>query len=130
MKTQTTRRTILAGLAVAPVAGLPAIAGAVSDLPLSEELAAAFARHRAAQAAYDACDEDDDESSNRLFVEEFDARDNLAETPCTSDSELHAKLKYLLDLESRMEGRRPDNRDDFGSVLVAIDIHFNGEAQS
>jgi hypothetical protein len=127
--TNTTRRAAMAGLAAAPVAGLPAIAGTVSDLPLSEELAAAFARHKAAQAAYDACDEDDDEGHDRLYVEEFDARDDLAEAPCASDSELHAKLKYLLDLESRLEGRRPDNRDDFGSVLVAIDIHFNG-AQS
>jgi hypothetical protein len=126
MKTEATRRAVMAGLAAAPVAGLPALAQVVAQ---PDPIFAAIERHKAAQAAYDACDGDDDETSNRLFLEEFDARNALAETPCASVSELLAKLKYLLEHESRVEGRRPDERDDFGSILVAIDIHLNG-AQS
>ncbi len=54
MKTPTTRRAVMAGLAAAPVAGLPAIAGAVSGALLSKELAAALERHKAAYAAVEA----------------------------------------------------------------------------
>ena len=52
MNTTTTRRTILAGLAAAPVAGLPAIAGAVAGdatlLELGKQLDAAWAHQNCA----------------------------------------------------------------------------------
>lgn len=83
--------------------------------------------HQATQAAFDACDEGGDQSSNRLFVGEFDPRDKLAETPCASDSELRAKLKYVHH-ESRMEDRSPDSRDDFGSDLVAMTFTSTGRS--
>jgi len=51
MKTSTTRRTILVGLAAAPVAGLPAIAKA---LPGADPVFAALAEYRDARKGMDA----------------------------------------------------------------------------
>lgn len=48
MTTHTTRRTILAGLALAPIAGVPVIAGAVVG---DDPIFAAFAEHERARAA-------------------------------------------------------------------------------
>ena len=50
MKTQTTRRAVMAGLAAAPVAGLPAIAGAVAG---NDPIFAAFAEYERTKVAKD-----------------------------------------------------------------------------
>jgi hypothetical protein len=55
MKTHTTRRAVMAGLAAAPVVGLPAVAGAVSAAPMSDALAQAIERHKAAWADSTEC---------------------------------------------------------------------------
>ncbi|MGB5083205.1 MAG: hypothetical protein WBO09_01070 [Methylocystis silviterrae] len=52
MKAQTTRRAVMAGLAAAPVAGLPAIAGAVVG---PDPIFAAIERHKAAWRVFEDC---------------------------------------------------------------------------
>lgn len=123
---ETTRRTLVAGLAVAPLAGVPAIAGAVSAAPMSEPLAKAIERHKVAQAAMEAAYGPED-LSRHLCDAETAALDELAETPCLSDAEFMEKLRYLLRHETAVWGE-PNMRHDFGSVLVALDTHFNSEA--
>ena len=65
---------------------------------------------------------------SQLLEAEFETLRALAETQCSNNADHFAKLRYLLDYESHLEGRAPDMSDDFGSVLVAIDMHLNPEA--
>jgi hypothetical protein len=124
--TNTTRRTILAGLAAAPVAGLPVVAGVA---PLSEPLAVAMERHRAAQAAVDAaCGHGDlpedvcDREAAALYA--------LAIAPCANDSELIVKLRYLLTCEKRCALDQTFDMSSDGSLPIALEAHFNPEPQS
>ncbi len=89
-------------------------------------IAQALARHKAAQAPIDAHfgSIDDDALANQLFAAESDALEVLAETPC-SDAEFVEKLHYLLGHEARIAERPPDGHQEFGSILVAVDHHFN-----
>jgi hypothetical protein len=52
MKAQSPRRAVMAGLAAAPVAGLPAIAGAVVG---ADPIFAAIERHKAAWRVFEDC---------------------------------------------------------------------------
>jgi hypothetical protein len=127
MKPETTRRAVMAGLAAAPVAGLPAIAGAA---PLSEPLAAAIKRHKAAWAARCENRDDSDEVVDRLCNIERDALDDLVALPVANDAELLAKLRYLLAYERELTGGTPPMNAEWLSVVVALDLHFNPGAQS
>ena len=84
----------------------------------------AIARCEAAQAGYDAA-HDDDDAANQLSDAESDAIEILAETPCASDAEFVEKLRYLLAHETRIFDGPPDGNHDFGSIVVAVDRHFN-----
>ncbi len=131
----TTRRAALAGLAAAPVAGLPAIAGAA---PLSESLAGAIERHKAADLAFQKA-ENLALAANAADFEEIiaapyfkalsDAQwqtlEELATTPFANESEFVEKLKYLFALEQINEGCPPDIMSyRYGSVLVALYDRF------
>jgi hypothetical protein len=93
-------------------------------------VAQALARHKAAQAPIDARfgQIDDDALADKLFTAERDALKALAETPC-SDAEFIEKLRYLLAHEARIVDGPPDGHQEFGSILVAVDRHFNRAAQ-
>ncbi|WP_292532275.1 hypothetical protein [Methylocystis sp.] len=123
MKTQTTRRAVMAGLAAAPVAGLPAIAGAA---PISEALAGAIERHKAAHLAYRSKPSPDYKTVDALYFALVAAWDELSLAPCASDAELLVKLKYLFRFECDFLGCRPELSDEFGNVLRALDLHLNG----
>ncbi len=83
------RRAVVAGLAAAPVAGLPAIAGAaVYSAPLSKELAAALERHKPAYAPVEAHCGTNEDIPDDVSDSEIDALWELAIAPCTSDAEL------------------------------------------
>jgi len=126
MSTTTTRRAFAAGLALAPAVALPAVAGAMGAPPLSGGLAQAIARHKVAFAAFIACHgpEDIPEDINDADSEAIEA---VALAPCASDAELLVKLRYLLAYEKYL-WRAPDIREQFGPVVVAVDLHFNPEA--
>ncbi len=87
----------------------------------------AIARHKAAQAAIDAHSGriDDDALAHKLFTAESDALNVVAETPCANDEEFTEKLRYLLAHEARIADGPPDGHQEFGSILVAVDRHFN-----
>ena len=122
------RRAMLAGLAAAPVAGLPAIAGVA---PLSEALAGAIERHKAAHLAYRSKPSTDYNTVDALYFALVAAWDELSLAPCASDAELLVKLKYLFRFECDFLGCRPELSDEFGNVLRALDLHLNGaEARS
>ena len=125
MKTHTTRRAIMAGVAAAPVVGLPAVAGAVSAAPMSDALAQAIERHKAAWAAFSAFDAktaEQEEESTRLSRLDNQTLMALAETPCTSDAEFVAKLEYMV---ARHDGLWLDWADstEWPDILAAIRQH-------
>jgi hypothetical protein len=86
-------------------------------------LAQALARHKAAQAAIDAFGDDPYGYPKHLGAAEFDAIDDLAETPCASDAEFLEKLRYLHAYETRIFGP-PTGQHEFRSVVLAVDCHF------
>jgi hypothetical protein len=65
----------------------------------------------------------DEALANQLFDAERDAREVLAETPC-SDAEFVEKLRYLLAHEARIVDGPPDGNQEFCSILVAVDRYF------
>jgi hypothetical protein len=99
----------------------------MSKTPRKAPVAQALARHKAAQAPIDAHfgQIDDEALANQLFTVERDALNVLAETPCASDAEFVEKLRYLLAHETRIFDGPPDGNHDFGSIVVAVDRHFN-----
>jgi len=92
-------------------------------------LAQAIARHKAAQAAIDAHSGkiDDDALAHKLFTAERGALNVLAETPCANDAEFIEKLRHLLAHEARIADGPPAGNQEFGSILVAVDRHFNAD---
>ena len=132
MATQTntpSRRHMLAGLAAAPVAGLPAIAGAVLAKPLSEALATAIERHKAAHAAIEA-DYGREDVPDDVADGEAVALWELAIAPCASDAELIVKLRYLLGYERAGALDKDFEISCDGPLPIAVDAHFNPEARS
>jgi hypothetical protein len=90
-------------------------------------LAQALARHKAAQADYDATPDDDDAMKQQFSDFESEVVDCLARMPCASDAEFLEKLRYLLARETRIFGE-PHGRAEFGSIVVAVDRHLNQAA--
>jgi hypothetical protein len=86
-------------------------------------LAQAIERHKAAQAAIDAFADTEDGYPKHLGEAEFDAIDELAETPCASDAEFLEKLRYLHAYETRTFGA-PTGNHEFRSIVLAVDRHF------
>ena len=116
--TNTTRRTILAGLAAAPVAGLPAIAGAVAG---NDPIFAAIERHKAAWSAFlPTCDLTDevlakqqgrevseaDEAAHEAADDaESEALDALVETAPTTKAGARAAIEWLIEYNRGCEPR-------------------------
>ena len=119
MQNHISRRALAAGLALAPVAGLPALAGAL----ISDALAKAIERHRVAIAAFAICG-DRDAAIDAAGDAERAARWELATLPCESVEEFLAKLRYLLEDERRACGEIAFF-EDYGCVVVAVDAHLN-----
>jgi hypothetical protein len=90
-------------------------------------VAQALARHTAAQAAYDARPDGHEDVTDSLWTAEENAFEALAETPCANDAEFIGKLRYMHAHDIRIWGD-PDHGDEFGSILVAVDRHFNRAA--
>jgi hypothetical protein len=99
------------------------------NAPMSGALAQAVERCDAAQAPIDARfgKIDDEALADQLFTAASDAVAALAETPCANDAEFLEKLRYLLALETHIFGGPPDGRHDFGSIVIAVDRHFNAD---
>ena len=98
-------------------------------MPLSEELAAAFARHKAAQASVDAACGREDLPAD-VCDREAEALYALAVAPCANDSELIVKLRYLLTYEKRGALDQTFDMSSDGSLPIALEAHFNAEPQS
>jgi hypothetical protein len=95
-------------------------------------LTEAIARHKAAQATLDdavAADPEDDVPAHLLDAE-WDALSDLAETPCANEAELLGKLRYLLAHETMLKCGALGIDCNGGSVLVALDRHFNPKARA
>jgi hypothetical protein len=123
--------TVFASLraAIAQAEGDKALAGAVSTVPLSEALAQAIERHRAAWAAYEAGYDEDNEDAFSALVSAADGPlADLVAASCANDSELLAKLRYLHSYEKSLIRGRPFDIADHGSIPAALDVHFNAEA--
>ncbi len=116
------RRDRLSSLRSA-IAQAEARAGTVSAVPLSEALAKAIERHKAAIAAFATCG-NRDAAIDAAGVAERAARWELATLPCESVEEFLAKLRYLLEDERRACGEIAFF-EDYGCVVVAVDAHFN-----
>ena len=87
---------------------------------MSEALAQAIERHKAALAAYDAWpDRSDDENLNRFCIEAGDALSDLADTRCANDAEFLTKLRYLLAAEMHVIGEPPIGNQEYGSPFKA-----------
>ncbi|RTL86057.1 MAG: hypothetical protein EKK29_10560 [Hyphomicrobiales bacterium] len=118
-----TRRAALACLAATPVAGLPALAGAVAG---QSPVALAIARHMTAKAAIEEYPGDDD-LPEHLVDAESGALIELAQTPCADDAEFFTKLNYMI----------RDHKRAFGpfwastgaeEILTAAELHLRGGA--
>ena len=108
MTTNTTRRAVMAGLAAAPVAGLPAIAGAVAG---NDPIFAAIERHKAAWSAFlPTCDLTDEVRAKKEGREvtqtdraaheaagdaEIEALEALVETAPTTKAGARATIEWL-----------------------------------
>jgi hypothetical protein len=115
--------------AIAQAESEKARAGAISAVPLSEALARAIERHRAAWAIYEAGYDPDDEDAFEELVSAADGLlADLVAMPCASDAELLAKLRYLHAHEKSLIRGRPFDIANHGSIPVALDVHFNPEA--
>jgi hypothetical protein len=113
MKTQPiSRRALAAGLALAPVAGLPALARAVPTMTRADPIIAAIARHKESWEAFEAAchrtdsvlaeqqgrevtQEDEDVYEATNDAEEI-ALDNLLATPPTTKAGARAALEHLI----------------------------------
>jgi hypothetical protein len=82
-------------------------------------VAKAIARHKAANTALDAEQDDTDEIMGPLFDAYFESLDKLAKTPCSSDAEFLEKLRYLAAQEAEM-CPSPKGTHEYGSVVIAV----------
>ena len=112
--------------AIAQTEGGNAVAGSA---PMSEALAQAIERHKAALAAVNMCGDSDAEIDAACEIER-QALSEIVLTPCASDSELMSKLRYLIAYECRNGWPIIAEQlfEDFGSIVVAVDAHLNPEA--
>jgi hypothetical protein len=133
---QSRRRFLAAGSAGVVFASLRSAiaqaetrAGAISAVPLSDALAQAIKRHRAAWETYEAGYDEDNEDAFGALVSAADGTlADLVAMPCANDADLLAKLRYLHAYEKSLIRGRPFDIADHGSIPVALDVHFNPEA--
>ncbi|MGJ0453463.1 MAG: hypothetical protein ACR65T_09600 [Methylocystis sp.] len=92
MKAETTRRAIMAGLAAAPVAGLPAIAGVVAE---ADPIFAAIEKHQRAYAAFNQSEEGPDQDTACSVY--FDANIDLYSTKPTTPAGAAKFLRFIAD---------------------------------
>jgi hypothetical protein len=118
MTTNTTRRAVMAGLAAAPVAGLPAVAGAVAG---NDPIFAAIERHKSAWRAFlPTCDltdevlakqqgrevsEADEAAYEAAGDAETEALDALVETAPTTKAGARAAIEWLNEYDRGCEPR-------------------------
>jgi hypothetical protein len=116
MQTTTTRRAILAGLAAAPVAGLPAVAEARGALAL------AIANHRAAVSAYveAVAVTSEDDVLIPLMDEMWDDLEVVMRAPCHGEAEFAEKSKYVLAQMERFYGVVPGKDNEHDWVVVVM----------
>ncbi|ULO22987.1 hypothetical protein [Methylocystis sp. SB2] len=139
--TVTTRRAVVAGLAAAPVAALPAIA---SEIPAdSDPIFAALERHKAAERAFiRTCDLTDDvraEQEGRIVTEadeaawdsarevEEAALQTLVDTAPTSKAGARAAIEWLADYDRGYELRHVGQ---FAMTLLRSPVLADQEARS
>jgi hypothetical protein len=89
---------------------------------MSGAFAQALARHKAAQAAYDARPDGHEDVRDPLWIAEGNAFEALAETPCANDAEFIGKLRYLYAQQAKIWDL-PDNGDDYGCIVIPA-CHF------
>jgi hypothetical protein len=95
MTTNTTRRAVMAGLAAAPVAGLPAIAGAVAG---DDPILAAFAEIERTRAAYEQIGDDpSDAVLDAVCADICDAEVSLYSTKPTTAAGAARLLRFVAD---------------------------------
>jgi hypothetical protein len=96
---------------------------------ISEALAKAIERHKAAWEAYEAgYDEDNEDAFDALVSAAYGPLADLVATPCANDFDLLAKLRYLHAYEKSLIRGRPFDIADHGSIPAALGVHFNSEA--
>lgn len=142
MKPETTRRAVVAGLAAAPVAGLPALA-TVSSSAVADPIFAAIDRHKAAhQALNRICSLTDEilaEEEGREVTDadwvlhdaasdaEIEALETLIETAPTSKAGARAAIEWLVRYDSRGEDAR---LGEFAMTLLRSPVLTDVEARS
>jgi hypothetical protein len=116
MSTKTTRRAILAGLAAAPVAGLPALAAAHSVLAL------AIADHEAAVSAYveAAAATNEDDVLIPAMDAMWDALETVMAAPCRSEAEFWRKTRYVFTQFERFYGVVHGEHHENDGYVVAM----------
>lgn len=131
MQNQISRRALAAGLALAPVAGLPALAGAVPTTPHVDPIIAAIERHRNGWKAFeDVCQitdeiaakqqgrevtqEDQDAYELARSAEEIDLANLLATKP-TTKAGARAAIEHLIAYE---RGCPPRAAGEFAATLL------------
>ncbi|NUJ81432.1 hypothetical protein HUN39_15645 [Methylocystis sp. FS] len=94
MTTQTTRRAVMAGLAAAPVAGLPAIAGGATE---ADPIFAAIEKYQRAYAAFNQSEEgpDQDAACSVYFDAEIDLHSTKPTTPAGAAKFLRFIANFL-----------------------------------
>ena len=107
------RRAMLAGLAAAPVAGLPAIA--LASRLLQKRSQGQSSATRRPILLYRSKPSTDYKTVDALYFALVAAWDELSLAPCASDAELLVKLKYLFRFECDFLGCRPELSDEFGN---------------
>jgi hypothetical protein len=132
------RRAMLAGLAAAPVAGLPVSAGVVAE---ADPIFAAVERHKAAWRAFlPTCDLTDEvlaEQQGRVVTEadeatheaagdaEIEALEALIEAPPTTKTGTRAAIEWLLEYNP---GCEPRDVGRFGATLLRSPVLADREA--
>ncbi|HEY8125389.1 MAG TPA: hypothetical protein VIF88_08225 [Methylocystis sp.] len=112
-----TRRAVIAGLAAAPVAGLPALADAAVSTPLIE------AMQRQASAWADWMNAGDDFAMDAANGPADSALWELAETPCATDADFFAKIRQMLACHDSLHGEDAD-ATECPAILAAIRLHL------
>lgn len=124
MTKTTTRRAFAAGLALAPAAALPAVAGERKPPAFAD----AIERHRKLYAEWSAaCGRNDEPEMNRLCDATNAVLREIIEAPCVDDAELLVKLRYLVEAERRLSRAKPEGGGDWECVAQAAFRHFYPE---
>jgi len=91
-------------------------------------LSLAIERYEAAKIAWHSqSDAERDRNDDPAFDAMCDAEHDLATTATATDGELVQKMRYLLTNAVEVYGA-VGARDDFGSILAAMDFHFSPDS--